>query len=77
MKPNIPWDAKIDYSKSMLKDMPQGFITVPQGATNGDIIEAITNRKPMIDAFGSPYMVFSEKWWNTPYKISEVENGNV
>lgn len=42
--------------------------------TNGEKIEEMTGRKPFVDNFGSPYMIFSKDWWNSEYKESEAEN---
>lgn len=49
-----------------------GESTKPR-CTNGEKIEEMTGRKPFIDDFGSPYMIFSKKWWNSEYKESEEE----
>ena len=41
--------------------------------TNGEKIEEMTGRKPFIDNFGSPYMIFSKTWWDAEYKEREPQ----
>lgn len=41
--------------------------------TNGEKIEEMTGRKPFIDDFGSPYMIFSKAWWDSEYKEKDAE----
>lgn len=85
MKPNIPWDAKIDYSKSMLKDMPQGFITVPEFITNGEMMmktypnaeicgEDDTFVSVKIDSTALP-LPFLKKWWDKKYVLIKKQPG--
>ena len=78
----------IDYSKPLLKDMPQGYITIPQGATNGDMIKKMfpkgkirreiscTSDKTVFSFPDGTYFGaecrFNTDWWNAPYKLSEV-----
>lgn len=32
--------------------------------THGKLICLIAKKKPLIDTFGNPYMIFDHKWWN-------------
>ena len=78
----------IDYSKPLLKEMPQGYITIPKGATNGDMIKKmfpnlicvqenkftyIYKNKKRFES-GVYSIKISNKWWNAPYEIGEVED---
>ena len=57
------------YLEDDVKQAPTvNAIVIPDGATNGDVIELIAKRKPFIDTFGAPYLVFRKDWWNSPYK---------
>lgn len=60
---------------------PVNAIEIPEGATNGEVIKAITgedfsrgssiyNHDLMI-CEGEYYLAFNVDWWNAPYKGSE------
>ena len=46
-------------------------IPVPDNATFGEVIEIITNRKPLEDIKDADNIMISTKLWNSPYR-SEV-----
>ncbi len=46
----------------------QRGIPIPDNATNGDVIEKITNRKPLEDNKDANNIIISTKLWNAPYQ---------
>ena len=43
--------------------------------TNGEkIIEIVGGKKPFIDTFSNPYMIFNKDWWNAEYNEPTTKN---
>lgn len=42
--------------------------------TNGEKIIEIVGKKPLIDTFSNPYILFNKNWWNTEYKEPNTKN---
>ena len=49
----------------------KGIKVIPDNATFGEVIEIITNRKPLEDIKDADNIMISTKLWNSPYR-SEV-----
>lgn len=58
-----------DVSKDIKSEPPENVITIPEGATNGDVFKAIypglaNSNLDLVD------VLFNTKsWWNSPYKL--------
>ena len=48
--------------------MIQNGTPIPDNATFGDVIEKITNRKPLEDNKDAENIIISTKLWNAPYQ---------
>ncbi len=69
-----------NFAQKLVKYIKDG-VPLPKGATNGDVIKAITgedfsrgasiyNHGLMISE-GEDYLAFSVGWWNAPYQRGE------
>ena len=73
---DIPQGLKIDFENENwtaltcmeMKDALMNGTPIPDNATFGDVIEKITNRKPLEDNKDADNIIISTKLWNAPYQ---------
>ena len=61
----------IDADNEIVAETIANGIPIPDNSTFGEVIEIITNRKPLEDIKDADNIMISTKLWNSPYR-SEV-----
>ena len=63
----IKWVCENGMGDILQKKVANGT-PIPDNATFGDVIEKITNRKPLEDNKDANSIIISTKLWNSPYQ---------
>lgn len=66
-------DMEFDENEAYLKDLKNRSITIPKGATNGDMIKTmfpdlVNSNLDLVDVLNN-----AKSWWDAPYKKEVAE----